>query len=176
MEPHVDNFSNSHVQGFHLSSNKFNNILAVWHYMTTTNRSEWINALENTDACGSTWFVMADQRWLWVGSASSCTPVLLHFHLLYRAWMRLFFSWSNLVIFHSNHTQGWSRSFFIDLGRAWWVSFRRARVYQSKIDRNTHTHTHMMAHTNTPYTSLLHLWVEGHLFCIPLSHTVIHTT
>lgn len=49
MEPHVDNFSNSHVLGFHLSSNKFNDILAVWDYVTNANRSEWINAVENTD-------------------------------------------------------------------------------------------------------------------------------
>lgn len=105
--------------------------------------------------CRSTWFVMADQRWIWVGSASSCTPVPLHFHLLYEAWMRLLFSWSNLVIFHSNHTQGWSRSFFYWSGPSV-MSFISECSGVSVKDRQK-THTRMAARTNTPYTSLLHL-------------------
>lgn len=102
-------------------------IIAVWHYVTTTRDLNGLIQWRTLKVCRRTWFVMADQRWVRVGSASSCTFVHLHFHLHYKAWMRLFVSRGNLVIFHSNHTQGWSHSFFIDLGRARWVSFRRAR-------------------------------------------------
>lgn len=155
MKPRVNNFSHSHVQGFYLSSNEFNNILAVWHYVTTTNRCEWINAVENT--AGLPQHLICHGRskvnlgWVCIILYSCPSPLSSALWGLDEAPLQL----EQSCHFPQQSYSRLKSQLFYWSGPSV-MSFISEGSGVSVKDRQK-THTRIAARTNRPYTSLLHL-------------------
>lgn len=146
---------------------KRNNFLAVWHYATTASRCEWINAVENTEGLPQHLICHGRSKvtlgWVCIILYSCPSPLSSALWGLDEA---------PLQPKQSCHfpQQSYSRlksQLFYWSGPSVMSFISEGSVYQSKIDRNTHSHDG--AHKHTIYFLIRYRSWDA-LIIMPLSH------
>lgn len=162
-------FSHSHSILFQIETIKCHNFLAGWHYVTTTSRCEWINAVENTD--GLLQHLICHDRskvtvgWVCIILYSCPSPLSSALWGLDEAPLQL----EQSCHFPQQSYSRLKSQLFYWSGPSVMSFISEGSVYQSKIDRNTHSHDG--PHKHTIYFLIAFISWDGLILC--LHHPVI---